>query len=97
MPPAALVRIAARTPMRANTRIGNTTLLHRISFIKMDAPLHHHHRPLANIAHHQLACVSNGGGARKMWDIVVADADSLRHLVGKSAQPRPQHDRHQSV
>ena len=67
---------------------------HRIAFIKMHAPLHHHHRALANVAHHQLARVSNGGGARKMRDIVVADADRLRHLVGKSSQPRSQHNRH---
>jgi hypothetical protein len=38
--------------------------------------------------------MSNGRGARKMRNIVVADADRVRHLVGKSSQPRPQHNRH---
>ncbi len=61
--------------------------LRRITFIQVHAPLHDHHWPLANVAQNQLACVPHGRGARKMWNLVVADANGIRHLVGKLAQP----------
>ena len=86
MPPAALVRMTARIPMRPKTRMGKVDFLRGISFIKMNAALHGGDGHAAGVADDHLSGVSDGGRVREGGNVGVGNARGVGERVGESAE-----------
>ena len=89
MPPAALVRIAARIPIRAEHAHRKNHFLQRVSFIEMHAALHRGHGNVAHFADHQASGVADRPSSAGSREFSRTECASRRSSSSAKA-PKPE-------